>query len=357
MPDRQKRASRIHFLKEVETLKWILLNCVDFWYFADISKNIVSNFRSAMSLSRRRFVSVLGAASASAFFSKDSVGADVALKAMPISCNQYSWITFYNRQGKNWFADLDASLAEYASTGLKSYEPAAKNADEIKQLLPLLKKHGLLMPSLYVNSSLHKADESSTSIASVLSIAEACKEAGTKIIVTNPSPIQSGTDKNKSDAELVEQAQNLDKLGAELRKRGMTLAYHTHDVELRAAAREFHHMLLATDPKNVSLCLDVHWVYRGSGNSQVALFDIVKLYGKRIVELHIRQSKDGVWQETFGEGDIDYRRLVKTLKEINIKPHLVLEQCLEKTSPNTMNGVEAHKKDLVYCAEIFAGWL
>jgi inosose dehydratase len=122
---------------------------------------------------------------------------------------------------------------------------------------------------------------------------------------------------------------------------------------LRAAAREFHHMLLSTDPKHVSLCLDVHWVYRGSGNSQVALFDIVKLYGKRITELHLRQSKGGIWQETFTEGDIDYQRLVNELNALNVKPHLVLEQCLEKTSLKTMDGVRAHKEDLVYVKKVF----
>jgi inosose dehydratase len=63
------------------------------------------------------------------------------------------------------------------------------------------------------------------------------------------------------------------------------------------------------------------------------------LYGKRIAELHLRQSKGGIWQETFGEGDIDYSKLVQALNRRNVKPHLVLEQCLEKTSPKTMNGV------------------
>jgi inosose dehydratase len=307
-----------------------------------------------MYLNRRKFLNTLAVAGA---MSGEVLGRQGLGKSAPISCNQYSWITFYNRAGKNWSADLDVSLSEFASSGLTAYEPAASNAEDVKRLLPFLKKHGLTMPSLYVNSALHKPDEAGRSISTVLSIADACNEAGTKIIVTNPSPIQAGSAQNKSDAELTEQAVNLDKLGAELRKRGMTLAYHTHDVELRAAAREFHHMLLATDPKNVSLCLDVHWVYRGSGDSQVALFDIVKLYGKRIAELHIRQSKGGVWQEVFGDGDIDYRRLVSQLRTLKVKPHLVLEQCLEKTSPNTMTAVEAHKKDIIYSREVFGDWM
>ncbi|SEJ10405.1 inosose dehydratase [Dyadobacter sp. SG02] len=305
-----------------------------------------------MSTTRRQFLNTL-AVSAGAAVLSEAARAGQNTAALPLSCNQYSWITFYARDGKDWGKDPDASLAEFASTGLKAYEPAFNNADEVPKLLPLLKKHRLVMPSVYVNTSLHEAAEGTKSIESVLAIADALKPADTKIIVTNPNPIQWGSDKNKSDEQLTEQAQNLDKLGAELKKRGITLAYHTHDVELRAAAREFHHMLLATDPKNVSLCLDVHWVYRGSGNSQVALFDVVKLYGKRIAELHLRQSKGGIWQETFTEGDIDYPKLVQMLDGAGVKPHLVLEQCLEKTSPKTMDGVQAHKEDLVYVRKIF----
>lgn len=305
-----------------------------------------------MSQNRRQFLNTL-AVSAGAAVLSDAARAEAGAAPYPLSCNQYSWITFYARDGKDWGKDPDASLAEFASTGLKAYEPAFNTADEVPKLLPLLKKYRLAMPSVYVNTSLHEATEGTKSIESVLSIADALKPADTKIIVTNPNPIQWGSDKNKSDEQLTEQAKNLDKLGSELKKRGMTLAYHTHDVELRAAAREFHHMLLATDPKNVSLCLDVHWVYRGSGNSQVALFDIVKLYGKRIAELHLRQSKGGIWQETFTEGDIDYPRLAQMLDGHGVKPHLVLEQCLEKTSPKTMDGVQAHKEDLVYVKKVF----
>ncbi|MCF2487123.1 sugar phosphate isomerase/epimerase [Dyadobacter sp. CY347] len=306
-----------------------------------------------MTMDRRTFMNSLAVSAGAAFLPEtESIAA-----TFPISCNQYSWITFYERDGKDWGANLDASLKEFASTGLKAYEPAFTQASEVGKLLPVLKKYNLVMPSVYVNSSLHKADEATKSIDSVLAIADALKPVDTKIIVTNPNPLKWGGSENKNDAELAEQAKNLDKLGAELKKRGMTLAYHTHDVELRAAAREFHHMLLATDPDNVFLCLDVHWVYRGSGNSQIALFDIVKLYGKRIVELHLRQSKGGIWQESFSDGDIDYRRLVTTLKAMNVNPHLVLEQCLEKTSPKTMDAVAAHKKDLAYSAEIFKDWL
>lgn len=271
----------------------------------------------------------------------------------PIACNSYNWVTFYGRQGKSWGQDLDACLADVAKTGISAYEPGLSGIEELNKLAPVLKKHKIQLPSVYVNSVLHNADEAEKSISAVLAIADEVKKLGTKIMVTNPSPIRWGGAELKSDEELVEQAKNMEKLGLALRQKGITLAYHTHDVELRAGAREFHHVLLNTSPANVSFCFDVHWVYRGSQNSQVAVFDVLKLYGKRIVELHLRQSVNGVWSETFGNGDIDYQRLVRELKTLNLRPHLVIEQCVESKTPNTMDGIQAHIQDLAKVKEIF----
>ncbi|MFC5409986.1 sugar phosphate isomerase/epimerase family protein [Larkinella bovis] len=309
-----------------------------------------------MTPDRRTFLQSFAGLAGLLHFTNLNVWADSqtgAAEQPPIACNQYTWHTFYQREGRDWSANLDASLADFAKSGLVGYEPSVSSAEEIRTLAPLLKKHRLHMHSLYVGTTLHKADEADKALATVTAIADAARPLGTKLVVTNPSPIKWGSAQDKTDTELAVQAANLDRLGAELKKRGMTLSYHTHDVEMRHSAREFHHMLLATDPANVSLCLDVHWIYRGSGNSQVALFDIVKLYGKRITELHLRQSKGGVWSETFGEGDIDYPRLAKELKTIGIRPHLVLEQCIEKQSPRTLDAVTAHRQDLDYTKAVF----
>jgi inosose dehydratase len=273
----------------------------------------------------------------------------------PISCNAYNWFTFYGRQNKKWGEDLDKCMADLAQTGITAYEPSFESAEDVKRLAPFLKKYNISMPSVYVNSVLHKVDEAEKSITTVLSIADEVAKLGTKIVVTNPSPIKWGGSEIKSDAELSVQAKSMEKLGLALRKKGLTLAYHTHDVELRAGAREFHHVLQNTTPENVSFCFDTHWVYRGSMDSQLAVFDVLKMYGNRVVELHLRQSVNGVWSETFGTGDIDYQRFANELKAMKIRPHLVIEQCIEAKTPNTMDGVEAHIKDLAMVKEIFKG--
>ena len=271
-----------------------------------------------------------------------------------VACNQYSWLVFYSREKKDFNASLDAGLAEVAASGIDGFEPGVDGLDQLDRLLPWLKKHGLQMQSLYVNSTLHEPAGVDTSIGEVLAAATKAKAFGTRIIVTNPSPIRWGGPENKTDAQLETQAEALNTLGAKLRQMGLTLAYHNHDVELRNAAREFHHMMVGTDPKDVTLCLDAHWVYRGSGNSQVALFDVLRLYGPRVTELHLRQSRQGVWTEVFGPGDIDYPRLAEHLLKIGVKPLLVLEQAIEDGSSNTIKPVEAFTRSTQYARQVFA---
>ncbi len=305
-----------------------------------------------MASNRRQFLNLFAGASVATLFSS-AKKVFPATYPYPISSNVYNWITFYGREQKNWGEDLDTCMAEYVKSGLTAYEPSFNTPAEVAKLGVVLQKYHIAMPSFYVNSVLHKADEAVASIDNILAIAEAAKKLGAKIVVTNPTPIRWGGDEVKSDAELILQARHLDQLGAALRKKGMTLAYHTHDVELKAGAREFHHMLLQTNPQNVSFCFDVHWVYRGSQNSQLAVFDVLKLYGKRVVELHIRQSNNGIWSETLGEGDIDYLRFAQELKRLNLQPNLVIEQCVEDKTPHTMDAVAAQIKDLAAVKQLF----
>jgi inosose dehydratase len=294
-------------------------------------------------MKRRESLALLGAAGTFAALAGrlDAAGSDTP----HIATNTYPWGTFRERDGNAFPLHSDQLLAAIASCGIHGYEPIINSPAEFRGLGGRLKRHGLEMRSLYVNSTLHDRDMADESIATVLAIAEAARPLGTRIVVTNPSPLEWGGTSDKTDAQLRTQAVAIDSLGASLRKLGLQLAYHNHDAELRQGGREFHHMLTATDPENVKFCLDAHWVFRGCGNSELAVFDALSHYHQRIVELHLRQSTSGIWQEAFTPaGDIDYCKLIAFLTERDIKPHLVLEQAIEGKSPGTMSAVEAHKK-------------
>lgn len=277
----------------------------------------------------------------------------LAFQGLHLATNEYPWMVFYQRDKQDFNANLDKVLGEIAECRIQGYEPGLESLEELETLAPLLTKHRLEMRSIYVNSVLHEKQQIQTSLDQILSIARRARDLGTRIVVTNPNPIRWGGPENKSDEQLRIQADGLNQLGNRLSELGLTLAYHNHDPELRAAAREFHHMLVATDPGTVKFCLDAHWVYRGSENSSVALFDVVKLYGKRICEVHIRQSVGGIWTEDLCDGDIDYRHLVEMLAEMQVQPHLVLEQAVEAGSPHTMTAAEAHKKTAAYAWNVF----
>ena len=271
-----------------------------------------------------------------------------------VSCNLYTWFSYYNRLGKDFYADLDAGIKEVAESGVDGIEPSLTLPSQVDAYAPLLEKYGLEMQSVYVNSKLHIKEEADRSIDSVLGILERCKALGTRIVVTNPSPLSWASKDNKTDQQLLDQAEALDRLGAEVKKLGMVLSYHTHDPEFRAGAREFHHMMQATNPEHVTFCMDVHWVYRGALNSNVALFDVMDMYGDRITELHIRQSDNHVWTEVFGEGDIPYERVVQKLKGMQQKPFLVLEQAVEEGTPDTITPLESHKLSQKHIRNVFA---
>jgi inosose dehydratase len=273
-----------------------------------------------------------------------------------LSTNEYPWGTFYGRDGRDFGKEMDAGYGEVAASGLNGIEPFGSSPQQVERLGELLDKHCLEMRSIYVGSVLHNPAEVDKSIEHVLAIAAEARLLGTRIIVTNPNPIAWGEGAGKTDEQLEIQAAALDRLGGELAAIGLTLAYHHHDVELRYAAREFHHMMVATDPRHVQLCLDTHWIFRGAGNSAVAVYDVVKLYGARVAELHLRQSAGGVWTEVFAPGDIDYPRIAKELLAQGASPLLVLEQAVEKDSPKTMRAVEAHRRSVAHAREVFAGF-
>lgn len=304
---------------------------------------------------RREFLAETGLAAAAVLCSGVAVKAAAEPEdRLHVSVNQWSVGAVRGRDKQKAEITFDAELAGLAAAGVNGLEPGLGSADQVDALAAQLAKHGLQLRSIYTGSSVDDPASLDQELKRIIALAKRAKQAGTKIIVTNPRVLPNR--QGKSDEQLRTQASALNKLGHELAALEMKLAYHNHDPEMQFAAREFHHMMLGTDPDALSLCLDAHWVYRGAGHSQVALFDVLKLYGSRVAELHLRQSAGNVWSECFGDGDIDYRALAQKLREANVRPLLVLEQGPEKETPQTLDVAEVHRRSARYVREVFAGF-
>jgi len=208
----------------------------------------------------------------------------------------------------------------------------------------LAHNNGIGVPITYSGGRMHEADAAAKAMANVLALAAAAG-AGTVAIDMNPDPIG----REKTDAELVAQAENLNRLGEALRKREQRLFVHHHTPEMANNAREWRHILNHTDPALVWLTVDTHWAYRG-GQDWMA---IVREAGKRLASLHLRNSVDGVWSESFGEGDLDYSKLANYLREANLHPYLVVELAYEAKTPHTRSLTENLRMGREYAQRVF----
>jgi inosose dehydratase len=193
----------------------------------------------------------------------------------------------------------------------------------------LLRQHRLELAVLYHGGVLHEEPAAARTLAEALELAEAAKSLGCPRLNFNPSPKPGKA--LKSDDELRLQVEYLNRLGRELRGRGMRLLVHQHDAEMRAEAREWRFQLRHTDPALVDFCLDLHWVYRG-GQDPLALLGEA---AGRVQSLHLRNSTSGVWSEVLGEGDINYREVADSLCRIGYAGLLVVELAYEKGTPST----------------------
>ena len=301
---------------------------------------------------RRQFIRTSAAAALAAPLAARSVGA--AAPKLHVACNQFCWINMYGRAKRDFNADLDAGFAQVKQSGMDGLETMLGDVQTADRVIPLLINHGLEMRSFYTGATLHEPATREASIQRVAATAKRSKELiDLRIVVVNPTPL---TGREKSDAQLASQAEGMTRLGGRLAEMGITLAYHFHAPAWQNDGREFHHLMNETDPKLVKLCLDTHWVYRGSGNSERKVHEVIEQYGRRVAELHLRQSIDGVWTECMCDGDIDYRRVADELQSQRTQPLLVLEQAVEKGTPNTMDAIESHRRSRTYVERVFAGF-
>ena len=171
-----------------------------------------------------------------------------------------------------------------------------------------LAAHHLRLVAAYADGPLHDSGADAT-IARILERAARARDHGVLTIVMNPDVRRDAAE--KTDDELAAQARNLDRLGGELQRMGLALAVHAHDKEMRSGAREWYYNLGHTDPAKVGICLDVHWLYRGGRDP----LPMLRAAGGRIRDVHLRNSRDGVWEEDLGPGDLDYAVIARALRE------------------------------------------
>lgn len=271
---------------------------------------------------------------------------------MSIGMGAWRWAQFYGRKMKRLEDHYEEVLRLVREAGAESFEPFLPDSDTDRESLAAgLEQNGLTMPSTYRNVRLHEHGVEAAFDELVSSARWAKDRLGTTILTVNAEPVAWGKPLDKTDAQLRLQAKALRALCGTLAAEGITVAYHAHDAEFRQGAREFHAMLTQTP---VSLCFDPHWVFRGCGNSQVAVETVLALYGSRLSALHLRQSDKGVFTESFhATGDLGYTEIAAFVRAHCPELPIYVEQGWEAGTPELLPRVEVDRRSLTAARALY----
>ncbi|HTE18144.1 MAG TPA: sugar phosphate isomerase/epimerase family protein [Armatimonadota bacterium] len=264
------------------------------------------------------------------------------------STQLYVWTQVLARTGKSLDESWDTVLAEVKAAGYPAFEgflDTFGSAESAAKLRSVLEKHALKLPSVYTGGNLYDPEKAPATVEGIITRARVARDAGVRGITMNPDVLRE----RKTADQLRTQAEWLNRLGAKLRELQVELWIHNHDPEMKEEGRELRYNLDHTDPRLVRFCADTHWIWRGGGDPYAYL----EQYGDRLGNLHLRNSRNNVWSEELGEGDLDHRRIARILKEKKFSGPLIVELAIEQGTPQTRPLVESQKISRAYLKQVF----
>jgi inosose dehydratase len=75
--------------------------------------------------------------------------------------------------------------------------------------------------------------------------------------------------------------------------------------------------------------------------------------GKRVTEIHVRNSKNKLWLEAVEDGDVDYRQVADLLNQEAVKPLVVVELAYRENTVVTRPLEEDLRLSRIYTEKIF----
>lgn len=260
----------------------------------------------------------------------------------------YVWTQHYGRLGRRAVDHVQEICMAFARAGYQDVELMSlffePGLDRIT--FQALEQAGLACSCVYNGGPMHTRAAARQTIANTVELAQRIlRHRPLEAIVFNPDPVG----RPKTGEELMVQADALNTLGWALWNSGLRLMLHQHAPELAENGREWRFVLANTEPRWLRVCLDTHWVYRAGLDVMILL----KECGPRLYGLHVRNSRDGVWTEDFGDGDIDYRAVAEHLRRTGFSGYLSVELAWDKQTKITRPLEENLRRSRQYAENVF----
>jgi inosose dehydratase len=245
---------------------------------------------------------------------------------------------------------FDQLLAEMAQAGYEGTEISYHFPTDVDQLRAALRRHGLRAAATFHQVKLLDRSRHDEEVARAMAVADRLQALGSEVLIlsdhTSPHRVEvagrvaaDGSD-GLSDGQWRNLADGLNRIGEQLRARGMRGVLHPHvgtHVETRA---EIDRVLALTDPALLGLCPDTgHLAYGGSDPEAVFVdyapriwyvhlkdIDAAKLEEVRARSLTLPQAvKFGLFVP-LGDGMVNMARIITALSSSSYEGWLIPEQ-------------------------------
>jgi sugar phosphate isomerase/epimerase len=220
--------------------------------------------------------------------------------------------------------DRDGTLGRIAEIGYRTVELAGLAGASAREMRASLQRCGLAVPSMHAGYDRLERD-----LDAVLGEAHVL---GVEFLVC-PS-IDAERRARSDDWKRV--CHSLGRIAHAIRAGGLSLAYHNHDFEFVPMADgsiPFDLMMRETDPRDVKLELDVHWIAK-AGRDPVRCLEANR---GRVQLVHLKDlARDGETTE-LGHGVLDFEQIIRAALRAGVK-HLFVEQ---DSSPDPLGSVHA----------------
>ncbi len=219
---------------------------------------------------------------------------------------------------EQWYTALsDAQDAGYRRLEMMSGTVMAKPIGEIQALLD---QYGLIINHLWHGGRLYPAEVGEKTIATTIETLDRCKPLKSPDFFFDPF----GDRGPLSDDEARTQNRGLDRIGREVKDRGMKLCVHNHEGPMRYGAKEWLGVLNNTDPALVTMCLDLDWTWQAGTDPFPLLYEAGDK--GRLGAIHIRTQHMKTTDQTLEDGgDVDFNKVAAYLKKIRFDGALVDE--------------------------------
>jgi len=243
-----------------------------------------------------------------------------------------------------WKNGVPETLDIIQKMGFKEYEGGVPQGVDPLEFKKMLNDRGISIPSTGTGFEQLESDPQG--------VADRAKALGVSYVMCAWIPHARGQF-SKADADRAIKVFNAG--GKVLKENGITFKYHVHGYEFQPYGQGtlFDYLVENTDPKYVSLQMDVMWTHFGGGDPA----GLLKKYGKRWVSLHLKDFRKGAPRDMtgltgpendvpLGQGELDFVAILKEANKIGIK-HLFIEDESEKEL-ETLPVSIAYLKKLAY---------